>query len=70
MDHEVLTNLQTHSPFHLDMNNKRCALVTGVSRGIGRGIALRLARDGYDIAGCFNTAEELAEKTRTDIANT
>ncbi|GMU93985.1 MAG: putative 3-oxoacyl-[acyl-carrier protein] reductase [Candidatus Hydrogenedentota bacterium] len=35
----------------------RIALVTGASRGIGRGIALELARHGCDIAGCATGAD-------------
>jgi 3-oxoacyl-[acyl-carrier protein] reductase len=33
------------------MNNRPVAFVTGASRGIGRGIALALARSGFDIVG-------------------
>src|SRR6266853_3091296 len=49
------------------MAENRCALITGVSRGIGRGIAMRLAREGYDIAGCFRAATEVSEKTEADV---
>ncbi|VDB91610.1 unnamed protein product [Peniophora sp. CBMAI 1063] len=35
-------------PLKLPIN--RVAIVTGAARGIGRGIALRLARDGHDVA--------------------
>lgn len=35
---------------------KRKAIVTGCAKGIGREIALELARDGYDIIGTFNTS--------------
>jgi 3-oxoacyl-[acyl-carrier protein] reductase len=34
------------------MAQRKVALITGAGRGIGRGIALALARDGFDIAGC------------------
>lgn len=33
------------------MNDKKVAMVTGAGRGIGRGICLELARNGFDIAG-------------------
>ena len=50
-----------------NMTSKRVAIVTGSSRGIGRAIALRIARDGYDV--CINDipanksgAEEVAQE--------
>ncbi len=45
----------------------RSILVTGASRGIGRAIALRLARDGFDIAVHCRSRRELAEAVAADI---
>lgn len=36
---------------------KRCALITGASGGIGSEIALRLAKDGFNIAACYCSDE-------------
>lgn len=48
----------------------RTALITGAARGIGRAIALQLAKDGYNIVINYNTskkeAEELASKIKND----
>lgn len=43
------------------------AVITGAGKGIGRAIALRLAKDGYKIAVCYNNSGAAAEKTAADI---
>lgn len=51
------------------MSKNKCAIVTGGSRGIGKGIILALAEAGYDIAFSYNTGEEEA-KAVADIIKT
>ncbi len=40
---------------------ERVALITGGARGIGRGIALDLAREGWTIAICYRSSQKEAE---------
>ena len=52
-------------------SQKRVAIITGAAEGIGRGIATRLAKDGFDL-GLFDLPrsqvrlEELAETLKND----
>lgn len=45
------------------------ALVTGSSRGIGRGIAERFGEDGYDVAVNYCSSRDAAEETAERIRN-
>ncbi|KAA2285956.1 3-ketoacyl-ACP reductase FabG2 [Arenimonas fontis] len=47
--------------------SNRCILVTGASGDIGRAIALRLARDGFDIAVHCRSRREQAEAAAAEI---
>ena len=42
---------------------RKIALVTGAGRGIGRGIAIRLARAGYDVGIHYGTSADGARET-------
>jgi len=46
----------------------RTVLVTGASRGLGRGIALELAAAGYNVAINYRSNRDAAEKTATECA--
>ena len=48
---------------------RKKALVTGGSRGIGRGIVVCLARAGYDVVFSYNSKEEEAIETKQMAEN-
>ena len=45
----------------------KTALITGASKGVGRGIALELARRGADVAINYNADREGAEETAAEV---
>ena len=45
----------------------RVALITGASRGIGRAIAMELAREGVDVAVNYRKQAAAAEETAAEI---
>jgi len=45
----------------------RAAIVTGATRGIGRAIALELARGGADLAFNYARSAEAAESLKSEI---
>ena len=51
------------------MHSTPVALVTGGSRGIGRGICLELARSGYSLAINYANNEDAAKETEALIGN-
>ena len=46
---------------------RKKAIVTGASRGIGRGIVRELARAGYDIAFSYRSREDEASAAAEEI---
>ena len=49
------------------MTEKKVAIVTGGSRGIGKACAIELAKAGYDVAICYAGNEEAANKTLNEL---
>lgn len=47
--------------------NKKVAVVTGSSRGIGKAIAIALAKDGFNVVINYNQSIEEAKKTLSEV---
>lgn len=51
------------------MKNKKTALITGSSRGIGKAIATLFARNGYNVVINYNKSEEKAKQLHEILTN-
>lgn len=49
------------------MENKKTVFVTGAARGIGKEIAMKMAREGYDVAINYRTMNDELEHLKTEI---
>jgi 3-oxoacyl-[acyl-carrier protein] reductase len=52
------------------MPDSRVALITGGAKGIGRGIGLELAAQGWNVAFCYRTSGDSADGTAAAIRST
>ena len=55
---------------HLKKNKEKTAIITGASRGIGRGIALVFARQGANIAFTYNSSVDSAIESKLKLTTT
>ncbi len=52
-----------------ESSGTKVALVSGGSRGIGREVVLRLARDGFDVGFCYRSNEQAAQNLEKEVAD-
>lgn len=55
---------------YFNMSNNKIALVTGGSRGLGRDMAINLAKSGHDVVITYHSNKSAAEEVLADIEKT